>query len=252
MAEQPGERRGVPWGIVLANLVAGALLVVLVLPDVLHYPAAESPPPLPDFAGRVAALEAENAALEQQIAELEGQLAGGFCHAGDGRLIEPPPPQPAPQPAPPPPAPPPAPTPTPPPAPPPAPAPAPPPQAGDPLPFPETPADLAQLEGCWLSDPFAHEPGRPRSSTSRYCFDASGQGQLEFRRNDGSGVVCRAPARILLGGADSFVIEDADATCSDGSQWYQDRLTCRRGASGAAECSGESVGAQWEVRLRKQ
>jgi len=250
MADEPEHGRRIPWGIVVANLMAAALLVFLVLPDVLHGPLPATPPPTPDWSQRLAALEAENARLEAEIADLEGQLVGGFCRAPDGRLTEPPPAPTPPQPAPAPPPQTPPPTPTPPPAPPPAPPPQP--RTGDPLPFPETPEDLAQLEGCWLSDPFAHEPGRPRTSTSRYCFDADGRGELEFRRNDGSGVVCRAPARIVLGGADSFTIVDADATCSDGSQWYQDRLTCRRAASGAAQCSGESVGAQWEVRLRKQ
>lgn len=251
MATPRGARR-FPWTLAIANLVAAGLLIFLLLPQVLHYPEQAKAPESEDWRARIAELEARNKALEEEIAAMEAQLTGGFCHAGDGSLtpLPAPTPMPAPAPAPaPPPAP--APVPTPPPAPVPAPVPAP--QSGDPLPFLEDEEDLAQLEGCWVSDPFTHDPSLPPVSTSTYCFDDKGRGTLTFRRTDGGRTVtCTAPARIVLRDAQSFYIEDADSTCSDGSTWFQDRLTCTRTPDGHGQCRGESTGVTWEVRLRRQ
>ncbi|HJQ59344.1 MAG TPA: hypothetical protein VJ890_20730, partial [Vineibacter sp.] len=70
-----------------------------------------------------------------------------------------------------------------------------------------------------------------------YCFDDKGNGKLVFRWQ--SGVTCEAPATARYEG-DTLRIIDADAICSNGTNWTQDRLVCRAGAGNVAECSGES------------
>ncbi len=245
MADAQRSGRRFPWAIAIATGIAALLLLLLLLPEVLLYPKPQEPPPEPGWQARLTALQDENAALEAEKQRLRALLAGDFCRAEDGSFVPPPPPQPAPTPAPAP-----APTPAPTPAPVPAPAPAPTPKAGDPLPFPDSKKDLAKLAGCWVSEPFTHTPGLPKTSQSTYCFDDKGQGTLVFQRD---GVTCKAPAQVLLDSAERLYIEDADAICSDGTQWYQDRLTCTPNAAGQAQCHGESTsGEQWDVRLKRR
>src|SRR5215468_2434749 len=76
----------------------------------------------------------------------------------------------------------------PPPAPKPPPAPAPPPQPqrnpyDNRLRLPSGPTnDYSFMAGCWRTDPFRHETVQMQPGISSYCFDASGNGQLECRR----------------------------------------------------------------------
>ena len=101
---------------------------------------------------------------------------------------------------------------------------------------PADPFDVSFVEGCWVTDPFRHHRGQRIPGVSSYCFDAAGQGWLEWRfRNR----ICRAPARVVRQPAGMY-IEDADTICSDGSRWWQDRLRCVADAGGVAACSGES------------
>lgn len=153
--------------------------------------------------------------------------------------------------------PPPAPTPAPPPAPPKAAAPKPPPaqprQPGDDrmrLPAPTN--NMSFLAGCWRTDPFRHERNQPQAGVSSYCFDANGNGQLEWRRGR---TACRTRAQGRFEGA-VLRLRDADTTCNDGSRWYADQLTCQRGADDVAQCSGSSRGGAfgptaWTVNLHK-
>ncbi|HKU97684.1 MAG TPA: hypothetical protein VJR58_20510 [Vineibacter sp.] len=126
--------------------------------------------------------------------------------------------------------------------PPPAPVPAPDrPQAatkpGDVLRLPEKPTnDYSFLKGCWRGDQFRYTPRHPPGAHT-YCFDENGNGRLTFRWQNG--VTCEAPARARYEGG-TLRITDADATCSNGTRWTQDRLVCRPGADNVAQCSGET------------
>ena len=55
--------------------------------------------------------------------------------------------------------------------------------------------------------------------------------------------------------ANTLALRDSDTFCNDGSRWYADQLTCRRGADDVAQCSGSSRGAygpvSWTVNLHK-
>ena len=156
-------------------------------------------------------------------------------------------------------APPPPPTPTPPPAPPKAATPAPPPTppaparrpGDDRLRMPAPTNNMSFLQGCWRTDPFRHERNQPQPGVSSYCFDASGNGQLEWRRGR---TACRTRAQGRFEGA-VLRLRDADTTCNDGSHWYADQLVCQRGADDVAQCSGSSRGAfgptTWTVNLHK-
>ncbi|MBM3648139.1 MAG: hypothetical protein FJX11_10150 [Alphaproteobacteria bacterium] len=139
----------------------------------------------------------------------------------------------------------------------PAPAPPPPPQQTQPndnrLRLPSVPSnDYSFMSGCWRTDPFRHEPAQTQSGVSTYCFDANGNGQIEWRRGR---TACRARAQSRYEGA-TLRLRDSDTTCNDGSRWYADQLVCRRGADGIAQCSGSSRGASgvpvtWTVNLHK-
>ena len=119
--------------------------------------------------------------------------------------------------------------------------------------LPSTPTNnYSFMEGCWRTDPFRHDVRQPQSGVSSYCFDANGNGQLEWRRGR---TACRTRAQARFMGA-SLALRDADSTCNDGSRWFADQLTCQRGADNVAQCScssrdqfGRSV--TWTVNLHK-
>ncbi len=137
-----------------------------------------------------------------------------------------------------------------------APAPAPPQQQRRPndnrLRLPSSPTNnYAFMAGCWRTDPFRHETMQLQPGISSYCFDANGNGQLEWRRGR---TACRTRAQARFEGA-ILRLRDSNTTCNDGSQWYADQLVCRRGADDVAQCSGSSRGAfgpvSWTVNLHK-
>jgi hypothetical protein len=139
----------------------------------------------------------------------------------------------------------------------PAPAPAPPPRPARPnddrLRLPSAPTnDYSFMAGCWRTDPFRHETIQPQPGISSYCFDANGNGQLEWRRGR---TACRTRAQSRFDGGGVLRLRDADTTCNDGSHWYADQLVCRRGADDVAQCSGTSRSAfgpvSWTVNLHK-
>lgn len=112
--------------------------------------------------------------------------------------------------------------------------------------------NMSFLAGCWRTDPFRHERNQPQAGVSSYCFDANGNGQLEWRRGR---TACRTRAQGRFEGA-VLRLRDADTTCNDGSRWYADQLTCQRGADDVAQCSGSSRGGAfgptaWTVNLHK-
>lgn len=112
--------------------------------------------------------------------------------------------------------------------------------------------NYAFMSGCWRTDPFRHELTQMQPGVSSYCFDAGGNGQLEWRRGR---TACRTRAQARFEGA-VLRLRDADTTCNDGSRWYADQLVCRRGADDVALCSGSSRDAygrlvSWTVNLHK-
>lgn len=111
--------------------------------------------------------------------------------------------------------------------------------------------DYSFMSGCWRTDPFRHELAQGQSGVSTYCFDAGGNGQLEWRRGR---TACRTRAQSRFDGG-TLRLRDGDTTCNDGSHWYADQLVCRRGADDVAQCSGSSRGAfgpvTWTVNLHK-
>ncbi len=259
---------GIPWWRTLAAalpllllLLAGAWALrglLPVPPDVAIAtlegppapPAPEAPPdPLPALKASFSAEQSRERVLKVELALAEAELKRRIA---DCKPPEPPkPPQVAV--APPPPAP----------APPkvaplkPAPAPAPAPQprnpADDRLRLPNAPTnDYSFMQGCWRTDPFRHETGQMQPGVSSYCFDASGAGQLEWRRGR---TACRTRAQARFEGA-VLRLRDADSTCNDGSRWFADQLVCQRGADNVAICSGQSRNAygapvRWSVNLHK-
>ena len=82
---------------------------------------------------------------------------------------------------------------------------------------------------------------------SSYCFDANGNGQLEWRRGR---TACRTRAQARFEGP-ILRIRDGDSSCNDGSRWYADQLVCQRGADNVAQCSGRSQ-ARWSGQLDGQ
>ncbi len=122
----------------------------------------------------------------------------------------------------------------------------------DRLRLPDAPtANYSFLQGCWRTDPFRHELRQTQPGVSSYCFDANGNGQLEWRRGR---TACRTRAQARYEGA-VLRLRDADTTCNDGLNWYADQLVCRRGADAVASCSGSSRGplgpVNWTVNLHK-
>ncbi len=122
----------------------------------------------------------------------------------------------------------------------------------DRLRLPNPTNDYSFMQGCWRTDPFRHETMQPQSGVSSYCFDAAGNGQLEWRRGR---TACRTRAQARFAGA-NLSLRDSDSVCNDGSRWFADQLVCRRGADDVAFCSGTSRDAYgrpvtWTVNLHK-
>jgi hypothetical protein len=209
-------------------------------------PAAEPPPdPKPALKAAFSAEEARAHALKVELALIEAELKKRIADCKPPEPPKPPPqvalaqPQPQPQP----------PKPAPAPAPPPRPAPRP---NDDRLRMPSVPSnDYSFMAGCWRTDPFRHETIQPQPGISSYCFDATGNGQLEWRRGR---TACRTRAYSRYEGS-VLKLRDADTTCNDGSRWYADQLLCRRGSDDVAQCTGTSRSAfgpvSWTVNLHK-
>ena len=210
-------------------------------------PAAAEPPPDPKPALKAAfsSEESRGRVLKTELALIEAELRKRIADCKPPEAPKPPPqvalaPSPQPPKA----------TPAP------APAPAPPPRPARPnddrLRLPSVPSnDYSFMAGCWRTDPFRHETIQPQPGISSYCFDASGNGQLEWRKGR---TACRTRAYSRYEGA-VLKLRDGDTTCNDGSHWYADQLVCRRGADDVAQCSGTSRGAfgpvSWTVNLHK-
>jgi hypothetical protein len=207
-------------------------------------PAAEpAPDPKPALKAAFSTEEARARALKVELALIEAELKKRIADCKPPEppkpppqvaLAQPQPPKPAPAPAP---------------APPPRPAPRP---NDDRLRLPSVPSnDYSFMAGCWRTDPFRHETIQPQPGISSYCFDATGNGQLEWRRGR---TACRTRAYSRYEGS-VLKLRDADTTCNDGSRWYADQLLCRRGSDDVAQCSGTSRGAfgpvSWTVNLHK-
>ncbi|UYN97222.1 MAG: hypothetical protein KIT25_09930 [Enhydrobacter sp.] len=264
----PRAAAGAPLG---RTFLAGVPLVLLVLAaawqlrDLLPGPpgltlsmheaaAADAPPPpadpLPVLKTALADAQAQHAALNLELRKAEGDLAKKVAACKPAEEAKPPQVAVAPPPPPPP-------RPEARPEPRPAPQSAPPPQrqtqpGDDRLRLPSSPTnDYSFLQGCWRTDPFRHELAQAQPGVSSYCFDANGQGQLEWRRGR---TACRTRAQARFEG-DVLRLRDSDTTCNDGSRWYADQLVCRRGAGDIANCSGSSRGAfgpvNWTVNLHK-
>lgn len=261
----PAATATIPWA---RTLLAALPLLLLLLglayllrdwlpgqPD-LALATREGPPapppvavhdPLPVLKASLASEAARAKALQLEISAIEGELKKRVADCKPPEEPKPPQtamvqPKPAPAPAPPPPAAKPAPPPT----------PAPRAPGDNRLRLPSTPTnDYSFMAGCWRTDPFRHESVQRQPGISSYCFDASGRGQLEWRRGR---TACRTRAQAQFSGP-NLALRDADTTCNDGSHWYADQLTCRRGADNVAQCSGNSRGAfgptSWTVNLHK-
>ena len=237
---------GVPWWRTLALalpllllLLGGAWLLRGLLPvdpDVAiatrEGPPAPPPPealpdPVPALKAAYSTEQSRGRVLKVELALAEAELKKRIA---DCKPPEPPkPPQVAT--APPPPMIPPAPKPAPPKATPPQAAPQPAPQPRNPgdnrLRLPNAPTnDYSFMQGCWRTDPFRHETLQMQPGVSSYCFDASGAGQLEWRRGR---TACRTRAQARFEGA-ALRLRDADSTCNDGSRWFcrPARLPARR------------------------
>lgn len=217
-------------------------------------PDAAPPPlpradPLPAMKASLSAEQARAKALQLELATIAGELKKRVADCK---------PVPAPEPPKEPPKPPPMASATPPPLPKPAPAPPPPPPpqpqrpADGKMRMPTTPTnDFSFMSGCWRTDPFRHELNQGQMGVSSYCFDASGNGSLEWRRGR---TACRTRARAAFNGP-NLALRDQDTTCNDGSHWYADQLVCRRGSDNVADCYGRSQGAagpvSWIVNLHR-
>lgn len=207
-------------------------------------PAPAAHDPLPALRASLASEDARAKALKIEMSTIEGELKKRVADCRPPE--EPKPPQTAmvqPKPAPPPP---------PKVVPPPEPQPAPRAPGDNRMRMPSTPTnDYSFMQGCWRTDPFRHEAVQRQPGVSSYCFDRSGRGQLEWRRGR---TACRTRAQAQFSGS-NLALRDADTTCNDGSHWYADQLTCRRGADNVANCSGNSQGAfgptSWTVNLHK-
>jgi hypothetical protein len=208
-------------------------------------PAAEpAPDPTPALKAAFSTEESRGRVLKVELSLIEAELKKRIADCKPPEAPKPPPQVAL------------APQPQPPPAPKPAPAPTPPPQQNRPtddrLRLPPAPtSNYSFLSGCWRTDPFRHETIQMQPGISSYCFDANGNGQLEWRRGR---TACRTRAQGRFEGA-VLRLRDGDTTCNDGSHWYADQLICRRGADDVAQCSGSSRGAfgpvSWTVNLHK-
>ncbi len=209
--------------------------------------AAPAPPdPLPALKAAFAAEQSRERVLKVEMGLVEAELRKRIAECRPAEPPKPPqvavaPPSPQPPPQPPPQA-----RPTPPAA-----QPAPRRPGDDRLRLPAPTNDYSFMAGCWRTDPFRHETTQLQPGVSSYCFDANGNGQLEWRRGR---TACRTRAQARFEGA-VLRVRDSDASCNDGSRWYADQLVCRRGADDVAQCSGSSRGAfgpvTWTVNLHK-
>jgi hypothetical protein len=253
----------IPWGRTLLAalpllllLLAGAWLLRGCLPAEPDLtlatregpPAAASPAPAPDpipvLKAAFSTEESRSRVLKVELSLIEAELKKRIADCKPPEAPKPPPQVAL------------APQPQPPPAAKPAPAPTPPPQQGRPpddrLRLPPAPtSNYSFLSGCWRTDPFRHETIQMQPGISSYCFDANGNGQLEWRRGR---TACRTRAQARFEGA-VLRLRDGDTTCNDGSHWYADQLVCRRGVDDVAQCSGSSRGAfgpvSWTVNMHK-
>jgi hypothetical protein len=207
-------------------------------------PPPEAPPdPSPALKAAFATEQSRGRVLQVELSLIEAELKKRIAECKPPEPPKPPPqvaiappPPPAPKPAP-------------------APAPAPTPRqppGDDRLRLPSAPSnDYSFMAGCWRTDPFRHEPMQTQPGVSSYCFDANGNGQLEWRRGR---TACRTRAQARFEGS-TLRVRDSDSSCNDGSRWYADQLVCRRGADNVAQCSGASRGAfgpvSWTVNLHK-
>jgi hypothetical protein len=212
-------------------------------------PAAPAPPPdrSPAMKASLSSEQARAKALRLELATIESELRKRVAACKPPEVAKEEPPKEPPKPpqiakaVPPPPAP------------RPAPAPAPPPRPSDGrMRMPAGPTnDYSFMQGCWRTDPFKHEVAQTQFGVSSYCFDANGNGSLEWRRGR---TACRTRARAQFNGS-RLALRDSDTTCNDGSHWYADQLVCQRGANGVADCTGRSQGrygpAAWTVNLHK-
>ncbi|MEZ5669417.1 MAG: hypothetical protein R3F55_18670 [Alphaproteobacteria bacterium] len=95
--------------------------------------------------------------------------------------------------------------------------------------------DLAFLEGCWISSPFAN-PVNGNAATKSYCFDRNGNGQMNFRDRDGT--TCTAPIQARWEPGRRLVMEEPrDGTCSNFGPWYREATNCSIGGDGQAQCN---------------
>lgn len=79
-------RRRFPYGVGIACLVAGLLLILLLIPHVLLYPAQPEPPPAPDWQAELQALRQQNDQLAAEVKRLEELLGADVCRVPDGGL----------------------------------------------------------------------------------------------------------------------------------------------------------------------
>ncbi len=264
----PPASAGVPWLRTLAAalplmllLIGGAWLLRGCLPaepalDIATREAAEAPTPqqvaedrLPVLKASLSAEQSRQRALKVELSLAEAEIKRRLADCKPPEAAKPPPqvaiapPQPAPQPKVTPPAPP----------PPPQPKAAPRNPNDNRLRLPPAPTNnYSFMEGCWRTDPFRHEAQQMQPGISSYCFDASGNGRLEWRRGR---TACRTNAQARFSGA-VLALRDSDSTCNDGSRWFADQLNCQRGADNVAQCSGRSRDAygrlvSWTVNLHK-
>lgn len=262
---------GVPWLRTLAAavplmllLIGGAWLLRGCLPaqpdlDIATREGPDAPTPqqaaedrLPVLKASLSGEQSRNRALKVELSLAEAEIKRRLADCKPPEA-EKPPPKVAVAPPPPPPAPQPKVTPPPQPAPPPQPRAAPRRPNDDRLRLPPAPTNnYAFMEGCWRTDPFRHETQQMQPGVSSYCFDASGNGRLEWRRGR---TACRTNAQARFSGA-VLALRDANSTCNDGSRWFADQLNCQRGADNVAQCSGRSRDAygrlvSWTVNLHK-
>lgn len=265
----PPASAGVPWLRTLAAalplmllLIGGAWLLRGCLPaepdlDIATREAAEAPTPqqvaedrLPVLKASLSAEQSRQRALKVELSLAEAEIKRRLAECKPPEAAKPPPqvaiappPPPAPQPKVTPPAPP----------PPPQPKAAPRNPNDNRLRLPPAPTNnYSFMEGCWRTDPFRHEAQQMQPGISSYCFDASGNGRLEWRRGR---TACRTNAQARFSGA-VLALRDSDSTCNDGSRWFADQLNCQRGADNVAQCSGRSRDAygrlvSWTVNLHK-
>jgi len=211
--------------------------------DAAPAPTVAPPDPLPAIKASLSTERAREKALRLELAAIEGELKKRISGCKPPEPPKPPPKPPETAKA------------EPPPAPKPAPAPPPPPPqhpSDGKMRMPATPTrDFSFMAGCWRTDPFKHEPMQMQMGVSSYCFDANGNGSLEWRRGR---TACRTSARAVFNGP-NLALRDQDTTCNDGSHWYADQLVCRRGADNVADCEGYSRGAfgptSWLVNLHR-